>query len=168
MVWNDGPWVRALRGGALIINELARASTSVKDACLALLDDMETCRIALPNGETVRPHSDFVCVSTSNDTPEECGMSAALVDRFDLILNITHPHPALIAKLDNGAAGLGQVIHASFNDPARAISPRRALTFLRLLKAFTHDEAMSLAFGRRANDVAMAWKLQVTTNKGGK
>lgn len=152
-VWHDGPWTRALRHGTLIINELPRASMSVRDAALSILDDPAICRISLPSGETIQPHAGFRVFCTSNDDPEEAGLCEALIDRFDLILKMTTPHPGLVQKLNQGYAGLGDVVARSFADGARAISPRRALAFLSLRAIFGEEEAWSLAFRERAADV---------------
>lgn len=159
MVWNDGPWAKALKGGALVINEISRASVSIKDACLALIDNADTCRIALPNGETLKPHAGFVVGFTSNDNPDDCGMSAALISRFDVILEIDEPHPALIQKLENAAKGLGTLVKNSFSTPDKSIDPRAALNYLKFKQTFPEEIALELAFRERANDISMAWKL---------
>ena len=157
--WHHGPVARAwLLGAGLVIDEVGRASGAVLDLLLAVLDDPETARITLPTGEEIRPQEGFSAVATSNAPPDS--LDPALVDRFDSIIHVPAPHPALISRLDAELEGLGLVIQDSYADEERAISPRRALVFARFLRAgLGADEAARLAFGERAKDVLAALRL---------
>jgi len=156
--WNDGPISMALRqGGGLVINEVARASGAVKDMLLSVLDDPEVSSIGLPTGERLKPKDGFAVVATANRSPEE--LDEALLDRFDVILQITKPHPEIISLLNTKMRGLGAMIEDSYSDPPRAISPRRAFSFLSLLeKGFLLDDAAYLSFGERHRDVMVLMK----------
>jgi MoxR-like ATPase len=157
--WHHGPIARAwLFGTGLVIDEVGRASGPVLDLLLAALDDPEVARITLPSGEEIRPNSGFACIATSNSDPES--LDSALLDRFEVILHVTTPHPSLIEFLNSQREGLGDFVRDSFEDPERAVSPRRALTFARLTRRGGDDAlAAQLAFGERANDVLAALRL---------
>lgn len=157
--WHDGPAIHAYRHGhALILNEISRASGAVQDFCLSLLDNPAVSMISLPNGEHVRPAAAFRVIATANHDPS--GMDEALADRFDAILHIDTPHPALIAHLNSRYPALGDIVLASYADPERAISPRRALSFLTFYAA-SGDIGIScqIAFNGRGADIAAALKL---------
>jgi MoxR-like ATPase len=157
--WHHGPVAWAwLHGTGLVVDEIGRASGPVLDLMLAVLDDQETARLVLPSGEEIRPSPGFVAICTSNNPPDD--LDPALQDRFDVVLHVPSPHPALIARLDAALKGLGNVVRDSYKDPERAISPRRALVFARFVKAQVRAEtAAKLAFGERAEDVLSALKL---------
>jgi len=157
--WHHGPVAWAwLYGTGLVVDEIGRASGPVLDLMLAVLDDQETARLVLPSGEEIRPSLGFAAICTSNNPPDD--LDPALVDRFDVILHVPSPHPALIARLNGALQGLGNVVCDSYKDPERAISPRRALVFARFVKAQVPAEAAAkLAFGERAEDVLAALRL---------
>ena len=157
--WHHGPVAWAwLHGTGLVVDEIGRASGPVLDLFLAVLDDPETARITLPSGEEIRPAPSFAAVATSNNPPED--LDPALQDRFDAVLYVNEPSPALVSRLNGVLKGLGDVIRDSYADPERAISPRRALAFAKFLKAGMKPKvAASLAFGERAEDVLSALKL---------
>jgi MoxR-like ATPase len=157
--WHHGPVAWAwLYGTGLVVDEIGRASGPVLDLLLGVLDDTETARLVLPSGEEIKPSPGFACVATSNNPPDD--LDQALQDRFDVILQVSEPHPALVSRLNGALKGLGDVVRDSYADPERAISPRRALVFARFLKADMKPKvAASLAFGERAEDVLSALKL---------
>lgn len=158
-LWHDGPVTTSFRqGGVLVVNELQRASGAVQDMFLAVLDDAAVAVLTLPTGERVAPHSSFRVVATSNS--DITCLDLALADRFDAIVTVSLPHPKLVAKLNELFKGLGTLVNSSYNDPERAISPRRALTFAHLTKAGVPEmHAASLAFRDRAGDVIALLKL---------
>jgi MoxR-like ATPase len=129
-VWHDGPVSLAMRQGALVLNEVAHASPEVLDALLGILDDPEVAEIALPTGERLVPHAGFHVVATANE-PLETG---PLSDRFEAIVPVTMPAPALITRLNTAYEGLGDLVLNSFSDPKNAISPRRALALAQALR----------------------------------
>lgn len=151
--WHDGPVTKAFRdGGGLIINELSRASGAVKDMFLGILDDFEVASLSLPTGERLKPKKGFKVVATSNSSPEE--LDEALEDRFDAKIWIPKPHPGVINKLNAEMKGLGDFIQTSYNDEKRAVSPRDAFAFLKLLESeLTIEEAALLVFGDRYKDI---------------
>jgi MoxR-like ATPase len=154
--WHEGPVCKAFReGGALVLNEVGRASAPVQDFLLGVLDGADVARITLPSGEHIRPASGFRVVATSNSAPDL--LEPALRSRFQAEINLSTPHPDLCAELERGAPGLGKAVADSFADPERAIDPRRALSFLSLRRSnMAPREAACLAFGDRAPDVFAA------------
>lgn len=159
-IWHDGPVSEAMRNGSLLVlNELARASSAVKDAMLGVLDTNGSCQIPLPSGEILMPAKGFQIVATANTDTDD--LDPALADRFEAIVHVTIPHPGLIADLNKKMAGLGDAVDRSYADsPARAISARGAFTFAKL-KAGGVDlkQAAQLAFRDRAADILATLKL---------
>jgi len=154
--WHDGPVMEAFRSGSgLVVNEIGRASGAVHDMFLAVLDDATVSKIALANGENVKPGAHFQVIATSNAAPD--ALDEALHDRFDAIIEINCPHPGLIDHLNEKRNGLGTVIARSYQDKARTISPRRALAFISFtLNGVKEETAALLAFGKLAKDVLVA------------
>ena len=152
-MWHNGPVTTAFKKGhGLVVNELARASSAVKDMFLGILDDPKIAFLSLPSGESIKRGKNFRVVATANNPPDE--LDEALRDRFDVIINVKTPHPAIIENLNKKIVGLGDMILSSYRDPARAISPRRAFAFINLLdKKMLIEEAASLAFGSRYKDI---------------
>lgn len=154
-VWMDGPFVMAMRKGALIIDEIHRASGAVLDMLLGVLDDNPS-GVSLPTGETIAPHSHFRAVATANVPPD--GLDAALVDRFETVLCVSYPHPQLVEVLNQQIEGLGTFVLKSYEDE-NPVSPRRALNFARLVREWRWNEtdAARVTFGdERAEELLAA------------
>lgn len=82
-VWLDGPAVRAMREGRVIVfDEIDRHSAEQYSALLALLDD--PAGITLPTGERVNAVPGYGVVATTNELPSQ--LADALYDRFDIHL----------------------------------------------------------------------------------
>lgn len=169
-VWHDGPIALAMRDseGALVINELPRASGAVRDLMLAVLDDNSIASIALPTGEILKPHSKFSVITTGNDKPEEC-LTEALIDRFELILNLPMPNPDLVDKLNKVRAASGTLVERSYHSMANFVSPRKMISFLTLNARrgddFTEEQTAELIFGNMAKEVLTALQLLPTEGK---
>jgi nitric oxide reductase NorQ protein len=158
-VWHDGPLTTAIREGSLVVvNELGRASSSVKDAMLGVLDAPDVCQIVLPTGEVVRPVATFTIIATSNSGVDE--LDPALADRFECVIVVSVPHPALIQHMNSLVSGLGELVSRSYAEPAKAISPRAALTYAKLVDAkVPQDRAAAVAFGAKGRDILANLKL---------
>jgi len=153
--WHDGPLTTALRNGhALIINEISRASVSVMDALLMILDT--PARVTLPNGETVTGHSEFCVIATANHPITQ--LDAALQDRFQVNIEVDQPHPDCIEALNQSRMNLGTLVARSYADARTAISPRRAFAWAYLVNAgLAPEAATALAFPAGAHaDVHVA------------
>jgi MoxR-like ATPase len=62
-----GPVSRAYQEGRiLVLNEIGRASGSVQDFLLGVLDNLDVSSLALPNGQILTPATGFKVVGTSN------------------------------------------------------------------------------------------------------
>lgn len=151
--WHNGPVTTAFKEGhGLVVNELARASSAVKDMFLGILDDPEIASLSLPSGDMITRGNKFKVIATANNPPDD--LDEALRDRFDVIIEVKTPHPAVIRNLNIKIAGFGDMILSSYTDPKRAISPRRAHAFIDFKdKETTLKEAALLAFGERSEDI---------------
>lgn len=154
--WHDGPGALAMRAGALLVlNEISRASGAVLDFLLAVLDSGDVGAVALPSGEQLRAAPGFSVIATSNSSPET--LDPALRSRFEVEVCLPVPNPALIAALNRPFGGLGDALAASFQDPERALDPRKVLGFVRFVTmGVPTRQAAVLSFGDRAPDVMAA------------
>lgn len=161
MELHDGPVMIAFREGRLlVINELSRASGAVKDALLGALDSRDSATVTLPDGETVRVNKGFRCVITSNESADE--LDPALRDRCEAVIDVSEPHPALIAALNQAWANLGDVVNDSYSDPDRRISTRASFAYAKLRTAGVDKKmAITLAYGaKRAKDIETVFSLR--------
>lgn len=143
MVWQDGPFVAAMRSGArLVVNELTHGSPDAFSFLLPILESIETAQLTLPTNETVRPAAGFHVVATDN-APDE--LPFALQDRFDCILGIGEPHPAALDRLRHPLRGIATRTFAL--EPERRVSLRSWLAVQRLERELGLGEACSAVFG---------------------
>jgi MoxR-like ATPase len=156
-VWSNGPIIeQMLTGGLLVLNEIDLASEPVKNFLLAVLDDPEVAGITLPSGVRIQPHANLRVIATSNSPASV--LDPALRSRFEAELELKTPHPDLILRLDQQLRGLGAAVADSFlDDASRALDPRKALSFAKLIySGFAPREAALAAFGNRGDDVFAA------------
>jgi len=151
-----GPVCRAYRDGSiLVLNEIGRASGSVQDFLLGVLDARDVASLALPNGELLTPAKGFKVVGTSNTSPEQ--LDPALRSRFEAEIHLPVPNTALVEELDRRCEGLGGALADSYLDPERALDPRRVASFIHLVcQAVPVRQAAVLTFGERAPDILSA------------
>jgi hypothetical protein len=130
-----GPVSRAYRDGRmLVLNEIGRASGSVQDFLLGVLDSPDVASLALPNGETLNPAAGFKIVATSNSNPDQ--LDPALRSRFEAEIHLPVPNIRLIEELDRrrttgGAAndgGTGPGFPFCFTGPRCEVTLRQSLT----------------------------------------
>ena len=142
--WMDGPVVRAMREGAVVVlNELLHASDDARSFLHPILERTETASITLPTSETVTPAPGFRVIVTENRPPTELG--AALRDRFDAVLEILEPHPAALAVL---SPPLREAALRSFSlDEERRVSLRPFLVLDRLQHEIGLEDACTAVFG---------------------
>jgi MoxR-like ATPase len=143
-VWMDGPVVRAMREGALVVlNELLHASEDALAFLYPVLEMPETARVTLPTSETIVPAPGFRVIVTDNHPPTE--LPAALRDRFDVVLEIETPHPDALAALPRL---LREAAERSFTlEEDRRLSVRPFLFLARLWKEFGLEDACTIVFG---------------------
>jgi hypothetical protein len=130
LAWHDAPFALALRaGGRLIINELSHASSDVLAILYPVLESVETAQLMMPTGEILRPAEGFNVVATDNEPPD--GLPEALRDRFDCVVHLTRPHPAILAALH---PALRRAAERAFTlDSERRVSTRQWMAMSRLL-----------------------------------
>lgn len=156
-VWQDGPAIKAWKtGGRLVINELQKAGPDMISFLLVCLDNPETARLTLPNGDTVKPHPRFQAVATMNGSPDE--LDSALRDRFPACVEIATPHPGGIARLpaDLRAAARGSVCAV---DPDRRLSLRSWLAYAAYREQLGEETAAFVIFGARAREILTSLKI---------
>jgi MoxR-like ATPase len=143
-VWMDGPVVRAMREGALVVlNELLHASDDALSFLYPVLERDATARITLPTSETVVPRPGFRVIVTENRPPSD--LSAALRDRFDAVLEIDEPHPQALEGL---SPVLREAARRSFSlDDERRVSVRPFLVLDQLRFAIGLEDACTAVFG---------------------
>jgi MoxR-like ATPase len=150
-----GPVSRAYRdGGILVLNEIGRASGSVQDFLLAVLDTRDVASMALPIGE-ITPAQGFKVIGTSNTNPDQ--LDPALRSRFEAEIHLRVPNTHLIVELDRRCQGLGAAIADSYLDPERALDPRRVVSFVNLISQHVPvRQAAVLTLADRAPDFLSA------------
>jgi len=143
-VWLDGPVVRAMREGALLVlNELLHASDDALSFLFPVLERPETARITLPTSETVMPAPGFRVIVTDNRPPTE--LPPALRDRFDVQFEIDEPHPDALAAL---SPPMREAARRAFSlEEERRISVRPILVLDRLQHELGLEDACTAVFG---------------------
>jgi MoxR-like ATPase len=151
-----GPVSRAYRDGSmLVLNEIGRASGSVQDFFLGVLDSRDVASLALPSGETLTPAAGFKIVATSNSNPDQ--LDPALRSRFEAEIHLPVPNIRLIEELDRRCQGLGGALADSYLDEARALDPRRVASFIDLIcRSVPARQAALLTMAERAPDFLSA------------
>lgn len=145
----DGPVLRALRHGRiLVIDEIDCRSPAMESLLHAVLDDLTIAGITLPNGERIKPAEGFGVIATSNQTPTSLGV--ALLDRFDVILQVTEPHPGALKAIKSDA--VRQSVSNYYSRVVRAewkgtLTMRRAMAYDKIHKATSPEIAGICSFG---------------------
>jgi hypothetical protein len=144
LVWQYGPFAKAMRaGGRLVINEISHASSDVLAILYPVLESIETAQLMLPTGEIIRPAEGFNVVATDNAPPD--GLPEALQDRFDCLIYLSKPHPAVFEMLN---PALRRAAERSFTlDDERRISCRRWMTISLLMESMGTEKACCAVLG---------------------
>ena len=162
LVWHDGPFTAAMRAGArLVINELSHGSPEVLALLYPVLESVETAQLMLPTNETVRPAEGFHVICTDNEPPDD--LPEALQDRFDSVIEIVHPHPDALARLDERLRRAA--LRCLSLDEDRRMSIRGWLTVQRLQQLFGLEKACIIVFG--ANRGAQIYEAIQLADGGG-
>lgn len=158
-----GPIAKAAQEGKpIVIDEFDQFSPDVRTVLHAALDDFDQCRLTLPDGSNISPKPGYCVIATTNADPK--GFPSALLDRFDLILNVNEPAPGIVESVSTVNPALGQYLGQYYKDaypgsfyftPPTPMSSRTALRFARLTNAgLDKDVALSLVFGQHAPTIA--------------
>ena len=161
--WIDGQAVKAWEGdgfggGRIVADEIDRASGDVLSLLLAMFDSPESAAWEHPEtGRIVRPRAGFSVVMTTN-VEDMRELPTALRDRFPVALRIDQPHPAALAVLSKD---LRSAAAASADaDRSRRFSIRAFMEFDRLRKGMEQDRAAQIIFGKHADDIMDAIKVE--------
>ena len=170
-VWVDGPAVRAMRqGGVLLLDEIADAGPEIQSTLRAILDDENVCTITLDNGDTVKPKQGFSIIATMNG--EVQSLLPALLDRFDVVLaHCDTPNPGIADAISN--AGVAAYIRNSAgnaedraNEWRPAITTRRLIAFSRLATAIEMVDAAEIVFGPSQAETILTALVDAERNTG--
>ncbi len=139
----------------LVVNELHRASQSVQDAFLSILDD--PARMTTPEGKVEA--DELYIVATANEGPE-C-LDPALYDRFDVKIQVKEPPEEVIELIDREVRGFGLTVSNSYSDDTDIISVRDALTVVKLVRnGIDFNHALKFVIGEdNAESIINAIKL---------
>ena len=148
-VWQDGPFIHAMRRGArIVVNEISHASHDVLAILHPVLESRETARLTLPNLETVTPADGFQVVCTDNLPIDQ--LPDSLRDRFSSVLHVNRPHPNALARLPED---LREAALRTFDlESERAVSIRGWLTVCEMEVEFDRPTAIRAVFGRERGD----------------
>lgn len=154
-VWVDGPAVSAMRAGKnLVINEIDHYATEIGSLLYALMDDNPS--IMLPTGERVVATSGYGVIATSN--ANITSLPEAIVDRCDVVIAATKPHPAALALLeDSKMIATVSNYFATIDTKPWAFSRNPTLRVMRAYKMLNpivgETVAAELAFGNSATEI---------------
>ena len=139
----------------LVVNELHRASQSVQDAFLSILDD--PARLTTPEGSA--ECEELYVIATANEGPE-C-LDPAIYDRFDIKVEVKEPPKEVLEIIDKEVKGLGLTVANSYKDDSDIVSVRDALTIVKLVRnGIELEEAISVVIGEKhAETVVSAIRL---------
>lgn len=155
-VWLDGPAIAAWRsGGRLVLNEIDHAGGDLLSFLLVLLDDPESARINLPNGEVVTPAPGFSVVATMNGEPD--ALPPALRDRFVATIEVDAVAPGALDRLPRDVRDAACATVALPEE--RRVSVRAWLEFAELRERTDERIAAATVFGDRAAEVLAALRM---------
>jgi MoxR-like ATPase len=161
--WVDGNVISAWEGngvvgGRVVADEIDKASGDVFGLLLAMFDTPESANWKHPEtGRVVRPRPGFSVVMTTNlEHMEE--IPTALKDRFPIAIRINEPHPGALAVLPSD---LREAARKSADaDRDRRFSIRTFQAFDKLRKSMEQERAAKLVFGRHANSILDALRIE--------
>ena len=153
----DGKAIRCMvaqEGGVLVINEINLRSADLEGVLYAILDDK--AHITDADGNEVYANHGFMVIATTNATPAE--LPEAIVDRFDVVLRVTKPNPAIY-----DAEGLTDAERKFCDNSYDVVADKWAwsahaymrtfLAFKRLCRHFDPETAAFMCFGDMAPEV---------------
>lgn len=164
--WHMGAAMKAwqgdgLTGGRLVVDEVDRASGDAESILLAVTDTIESSVWEDPeSGRKLRPLDGYSVIMTTNI--ENMGdLPTALKDRFPVAIRINAPHPDALLGLP---VDLRAAAAASADaDRDRRFSIRTFQQYAVLREKMGVERAAKLLFGRVANDILDAMKIDAVT-----
>jgi MoxR-like ATPase len=151
---------QAFSRGAIIINEIDKASMAYQTECHRIGDDLSIAMIRVPDGRVFVPHDHFLFGATMNGTPED--LPEPLADRFDIKVFIKTPHPDAIAMLSED---LRDLVEKAYSNPEKVdVTMREFLSFDKNRRLIGDERAGKVVFGDQWNDINAAIRL----SRGGK
>ena len=164
--WHMGAAMKAwqgdgLTGGRLVVDEVDRASGDAESILLAVTDTVESSVWEDPeSGRKLRPLDGYSVIMTTNI--ENMGeLPTALKDRFPVAIRINQPHPNALVGLP---VDLRAAASASADaDRDRRFSIRTFQQYAVLRETMGAERAAKLLFGRVANDILDAMKIDAVS-----
>ena len=159
----SGSWVftlgygpNAFEHGALVVNEIDKASIPYMTECYKIGDDRKIALIRTPDGRVFKPNPKFMFIATMNGMPED--LPEALLDRFDIKIYIKSPHPEAINSL---SPDLRELVVSAYGNPEKVdMTFREFRAFDRLRKILGDEKAGQGVFGKQWNDIKSAINLR--------
>jgi midasin (ATPase involved in ribosome maturation) len=113
-VWHDGPVTRAIRRAisgkrsVLLVNEISNGGPDAMHVAYALLETGKAARFTLPSGEVLEwSPENLIVIATMNPKPDESGLPAAVLDRFQVTIDIgDHVSPMILDALPTPLASM--------------------------------------------------------------
>ena len=132
--WNDGPAILAWKNAGMFIgNEVDKASGSTLVELYSILDDITVAGKTLSSGESVRPAPGFRAICTMNG--DAADLPAALLDRFQVKIEVCAPHPDALARINNESLRAAVSNAYESADGWQGLSFRDAMAFMALVEA---------------------------------
>ena len=165
-IFIDGPAVKALEeGGILLIDEIHDCPPSCETTLMSLLNDRDLLAVPLADGRTITAAEGFTVVATTNGNPQD--LRAALLDRFELVLEVLSPCDEALEKLGRENSAMARYIRDWYDHSAVSIGFSRPVSFRALLAMSEiarnigdEKQAARLVFGDNWSDVFNAIQLQ--------
>jgi len=152
----DGPAVLAMRaGGVLVLEEIDRLERAADSDVQAVMDDLLNMQIIDTHGQPVKPKEGFRVLATTNANNPLDSMSAAVADRFRVVIPALFPCEEAMATLEERERTLvaSHYKHSAKNwSWSAGLSFRRVLAFQKLKSSVGEETAAVLTFGNGANE----------------
>lgn len=166
--WKDGSAIKAWQGngsigGRLVIDEIDKAGGDVFATLLAMTDSVESAEWQRPSdGALIRPVNGFSVVMTTNIEDMD-DLPQALKDRFPVAIRINRPHPSALMRLSERIRAYAATTVDA--EEGRRISLRAWMAFEKLAVSHGDEKAARLVFGRRAEGILDAIKIDLASGK---
>ncbi len=143
--WKDGILLEAMKKGQwLILDELNMALPEIIALLNAVMDDDYQLVVDEHEHETVQPHENFrifACINPSDEYVGTKELNRALLDRFDMVINVPYSTPAKLKEMIQSHAGLDDIFGSV--DGSKSILDRM-IEFCTILR--DEYESKTLAF----------------------
>lgn len=114
--WRDGILLEAMKKGQwLILDELNMALPEITAVLNAIMDDDYQLVVDEHEHETVQPHENFrifACINPSDEYAGTKELNRALLDRFDIVIDVPYSNAKKLKEMIEAHAGLDDTFGA--------------------------------------------------------